>query len=315
MKVGTQQFASFPNFTQLELSDRLVYQQLIDEFPPIADISFPSLMTWWSSLATASISLLDKNVVITYYIPGYEEVSGFGLIGTNNVDQAICTIFDYQKQNNEEAKLVHVPEFTINNMHHPHLFDFKQERDFDECIVSTAKIANIDFMPQHWQQRVKTTQQILASQSVKVRELNVFDESVKDELLQLNEVWTQSTKLKQYATKLETQSLEEMVKDASSLGVECLGLYIDGKLEAFALYQLPAKQNYGIFYSARYNCDYPYMFEYMVYMFALWFDNKDIKYCNLDADIGLSTIRAMKLSVCPVNFFRKYTIKPQKAGS
>src|SRR5689334_20268559 len=97
MTVKTRAFSTFPEFGRLTLKDKAQYEAYIRDMPPVDDISFSALMGWWNPLDNMSVAELNGNLVVPYWMAGAERHSGLSLIGTENIDQSIATIFDYQR--------------------------------------------------------------------------------------------------------------------------------------------------------------------------------------------------------------------------
>src|SRR5690606_23515595 len=104
MKATKHPFKLFPQFSELTLHHYAAYNSLIRNYPPLSEISFSSLMTWWGALENCKVSILNNNLVIAYWMPGDEQNSGLSLVGMNKVDESICEIFDYQQQNGKECR-------------------------------------------------------------------------------------------------------------------------------------------------------------------------------------------------------------------
>jgi len=51
-------------------------------------------------------------------------------------------------------------------------------------------------------------------------------------------------------------------------------------------------------------------YDLMVRLFAKWFAEHGVMYVDLNSDEGLLALRMFMLTLGPVNFFRKYTIRP-----
>ncbi|MBX6334320.1 hypothetical protein IRY61_03210 [Candidatus Saccharibacteria bacterium] len=112
-------------------------------------------MIWWNSLGGLKVSQLNGNLVISYWLPGDEELSGLSLVGTRNIDESICTIFDYLSDNNELPRLVNIPDFVVQNIRYPELFRFRMAGSADEYLLSLHKFASIDTMPQLMRMRAR----------------------------------------------------------------------------------------------------------------------------------------------------------------
>lgn len=87
-------FKTFPEFSKLILADRQKYEKLIADYPSVSDFQFTSLMTWYVGyqLEAPSISTLNGNLILSYWLSGNEAHSGLSVVGTHAVDETICTI-------------------------------------------------------------------------------------------------------------------------------------------------------------------------------------------------------------------------------
>lgn len=133
------QFKTFPEFSKLTFDDRKRYESLIAGYPPVSNYSFAGLKLWWDPLGSCAVSLLNDNLVISYWWPGNEKLTGLSVVGTNRIDETICVIFDHMKAKGERARLVHVPEFVLAHLEHPELFILKEERDVNEYIYEVSR--------------------------------------------------------------------------------------------------------------------------------------------------------------------------------
>ncbi|HSX47246.1 MAG TPA: hypothetical protein VLF63_00585, partial [Patescibacteria group bacterium] len=88
-------FPTFPDFIPLNIELKDPYNSLVKSLPPYSDISFATLQTWWNLNEKLTVSLLNQNLIINYNQPFKSVGSGLSLIGTNNVDNSIETIFQY----------------------------------------------------------------------------------------------------------------------------------------------------------------------------------------------------------------------------
>src|SRR6185369_7708435 len=127
-------FKTFPEFSKLTLADKAEYEELIKNMPSIHDISFFGLMTWWNPLGSMQISLLNGNLVIPYWLPGDDKHSGLSLVGTNDVDESLCILFDHLREKGDPIRLVNVPDFVVANVRFHEMFNFKEERQYNEYV-------------------------------------------------------------------------------------------------------------------------------------------------------------------------------------
>lgn len=305
-------FKTFPEFSKLKLADKDAYEALIAQYPPISDISFATLMLWWNPLGDLAVSLLNGNLIISYWLPGGEKMSGLSLVGTNKVDESICTVLDHQQERGDQAQLVHVPEFVLSYLEHPEMFRFEGERDLDEYVLALSKFYPLNHLISYRRLRVRRFLTKVAERRVSVRQVDLTQHVNQRLLLGSVACWPKQGTINEQS-QLAVDALQMALAESEALGVENICLFIDDTLHAFALYQQPADKRYIIFNQAKMSYGLPYLFDYMVYVFARWFTERGISYVNLDVDYNVPMLRMVKLALGPENFFRKYTIKPTGA--
>lgn len=300
---------TFPKFSTLTIADKQEYEQLIKNYPPIADISFAGLMGWWGLYRAPEVALLNGNLIIRYALEGNDGDSGLSLIGTNDVDETVCFLFDYLKERGESPQLVHVPEFVVQNMQYPELFEFEGERNYDEYIISLSKFYPLEGSSHYQQQRVRKCIAKLHNSRVTAGPLDL-DERKNRELL-LNSVRDWPVRGINNLSKRENDALRNAITNATNLGLHNVCLTIDGVVHGFILFQAPHDRKYVTLEYVRVSYAIPYILNFMSFMFAEWMAKQEVEHVNLCMDYGKPILRVAKLALGPVNFFRKYKIKPQ----
>lgn len=304
-------FKTFPEFSKLTLADKEEYERFIRAYPPIADLSFASLVTWWNSFDKMQISLLNGNLVIPYWVPGDEDRAGFCLIGTNKIDESLCTIFDYLKEKDEPARLVNVPEFVIENIQYPELFSCTEERSYEDYILAVSRFYPLENMVHYRRKRVERILAKTGEDKIEVRNLDLRDINSKRLLKEVASKWWERN-ITDFG-RHEKDAMFQGIDDATEIGMQNICLFIDGKLCGFCLFQYPADKDYIIISHAKAASKNLLGFELMAHLFAKWFSERGIKYMNINSDAGILPLRTFMLTLGPVNFFRKYRIEP-KAG-
>jgi len=307
-------FKTFPEFTKLTLADKAKYEPFIRDFPPYDDISFATLMMWWNSLDSCSIAQLNGNLIISYWMPGMEQFSGLSVVGTNKIDETICTIFDHQQAKGEKPRLAQVPEFTIEHLVHPELFEFKTMRNFDEYVVKLSKFLPINHALSYRRHRIKKFLSCIGDKQAIVRPVDLSLEDNKRLLLEAATTWPTKGTINDIV-KMSNEALLVAIEHAEEIGTENLCLFVDNEIQAFILYHLPNDRQYASFSHAKVGTDIPYTYDYMVYAFSKWFVDHEIIYVNITSDLGLPMLRALKLALGPCNYFRKYIVEPARPES
>ncbi len=301
-------FKTFPEFSKLTLNDKDEYDALVKDYPPVGDISFSVLMTWWDVLGKSAVALLNGNLVLSYWLPGDEEQSGLSVIGTKNIDQSVCAIFDYLRERGERPRLVNVPAFVVNSMQYPELFTFKDGSGHDEYIVALSKYAQLENLPLYMRVRIRKFIREHGDNKIQVKNIDLRSFVNRQLLLEASERWP--LRGVNNMSKFGRQFLPEAVKQCVALNLECVGMYIENTLQAYCFYSRSKDGQYVTLLCARVNYDIPRIFDYIVHGFGKYWASQGVVYVNLYSDNGSPVMRIIKIGLKPDNFFRKYKIEP-----
>jgi len=301
-------FKTFPEFSKLTHKDKDEYEAAIRDFPPVGDVAFAGLMTWWNPLNHMSISVLNDNFVLPYWIPGDDKHSGLSIVGTNKIDESICTIFDYQKERGEKPRLVNVPEFVIGSIQYPEMFHFKNDRARDEYVLGVSKFYPLNNMVGHRRRKVERMLHRIGEENIVVKSLDLDSAEDRQLLLDAAERW-QGRNINNYG-KMEMEAIKTSIINARVLGSENAALFVNGELYGFCLYATTMDRRYVVIHCVKATNQRALGFELLAYAFAKWFANKGVMFGNVNADYGILRLRMFMLTLGPDSFFRKYTIEP-----
>jgi hypothetical protein len=299
-------FKTFPEFSKLTLGDKEEYEELIKGYPPISSYSFADLMTWWNALGYGSVSMLNGNLIIPYWIPGDDHTSGLSLIGTNKIDESICTIFDRQRFTGESPRLVNVPEFVISSVQYPEIFTFTQQRDYDEYLIKMSDQYPLDNMKSIWRYKIKRKLKNI-KEEVSVKQLDLSKRENKDLLIHALGGW-QAKNINNYG-KIEQEGAILAIDHAVEIGANNICLFVGEELYGFCIYVQHANHEVAI-YCIKATHSKALGYELVLYYFVQWFVENGVELVNINADYGLMRLRMFMLTFGPTNFHRKYTIQP-----
>jgi hypothetical protein len=299
-------FKTFPEFSKLSFNDRKKYEALTASFPPISNISFAGLKTWWDPLNSSAVSMLNDNLVVSYWYPGWEEMTGLSLVGTNKVDESLCTIFDHLKATGQSVRLVHVTELVLEHLEYPEMFQVEDERHMDEYVYDIAKFYPLNHLISYRRRRVKRFLANISEDRITLKSLDLSDPSNQELLLHCN--WPDKGINK--IAKTFDETWKTTITHADLLGVENVCLYIDGELCAYFLYIAPPDKRYIIMRHTKVDYTVHRLFDYMLYAFARYFADQGVKYVNIDSDAGVLFLRMLLVALGPVKYFKLYTVKP-----
>lgn len=301
-------FKTFPAFSKLTLDDREEYEALAKDFPPAHHISFPDLMSWWNTFGGMSVSLLNDNLVVPYWLPGDEKHSGLALLGTKNIDESLCALFDYLREKEEPVRLVNVPEFVISNVRYPSMFNFTEDRYHHEYILPVSGYYPLKNMQSHRRRKVERQLAKVGESNLVTRSLDLGRADNRDFLLRQAIEW-QPKAINNYG-KLEQDSIRICINNAEALGIDNVCLYVNGELYGLCLYHIERDRRYVSIDHVKATHVSALGFELMAYSFAKWFAEHGVVYADLGADVGIMRLRMFMLTLGPCNFVRKYIIEP-----
>ncbi len=312
MKIKPLVLPEFPEFYELKLSDRDAYNALIRDYPPISEISFSSLMSWWSSLGNCKVSQIHGNLVISYWLPGDDENSGLSLVGTNKIDESICEIFDYQKAQDQESKLVHVPDFVLGHIRYPEMFGCEDEPDYVESLLLVEETAEIKSMPIFLRIKVGSFLRATKGKRVDLKKIDLSKPENRELIINCYFDWKEKAEVNCLPSHAENAFLYS-INNATKLGTEVVSLYIDDEINSFSLYESPLNSNYKVIKYSGFTFDVPGSHSFACYKMAELFTKENAKFVNMVIHIGDPKYRAHLLSLRPKNAFKKYTVRPEES--
>jgi hypothetical protein len=309
MNAKTGYFKAFPEFSRLTLADKEAYTQFIRDLPPVDNMSFSSLMTWWNPLDNMSVAELNGNLVVPYWLAGTEKHSGLCLIGTNKVDESITAIFDYQKARGDKPRLVNVPGFVIGNIQYPELFTFKEEKRYTEYVYRLSRFYPLHNMPFYWRRKVRRRLEQVGDKTV-VRSLDLRNHENARLLLSATDEW--APKGVNDFGKVEADCLRIFLDNPRALDIQNMCLFVEGKLHGFCLYTASIDKRYVAVKHIKATDTLSLGFEYMAYQFAQYINEDGAQFVNLNTDQGLMHLRMFMLAIGPHSFFHKYVVEPRQ---
>lgn len=309
-------FSTFPEFTELTLGCRDKYNAIVKQFPAIAEISFASLMTWWSSLSNCRVAELNGNLVICYWLPGDEKNSGISLVGVNDIDQSICEIFDYMKSENKICRLVHVPEFVLSNINFPDMFVCHAESDYREVVLSNDLLADINKGPNFVKKKIASFLKSTHGQIVDLRPIDLSNSKNQQLIIEKYFKW----KYKKHPMvvnelpKHAEAAFIRTVENAELLNQHTVCQFIDDEMHSFTLFEVPIDSDHVILRYSGFSCEIPGLYEYTCFKLAQRFKADGIKKAVMAIHMGDPRFLTNRISLNPSAIFNKYEIQPKNSS-
>lgn len=299
----------FPNFYTPTLDDKNDYEELVSEYPPISDISFSTLHIWWNLEGKLGLASLNGNLVVNYSLPFDTKNSGWCLIGKHKVDQSIEEIFARLKEHKRPRKLVHVPEFVVNEIKNREGLVIDEEDDYHEYICDSQQLANLEGHD-HSRTRRKVNRFLreVDDKAVVIKELDLGDPGVKKLIYHSVEQWQPERLSEVDPDEIGIRAIKKTLDQSHHLETRNLALFIDEQLHGVVLYHLSHDKDHYIVTHLKVDYATPFIFDYLTNQMAVKAVKDGVPYMNMEMDLGLEGLRRHKLGLRPVNFFKKYTV-------
>ena len=300
-------FKAFPEFTRLELEHRAAYEKYVQDLPPIGDVQFFSLMTWWDTLDGVRVATLNGNLVVQYWRPGDEKHSGLSLIGNNKIDESLCAIFDHLRELGQPVKLVNVPELVINAIEYPDLYNFYADRLYDEYVMSVASFYPLDNLKGVRRRRAERLLKKYGD-SLRVEELDLAKQENRDLLVSTGRAWWWKN-INNFG-RIGLESMCKLIGDHDTFGIRNICVFAGDELLGYCLFRQTSDKACAIVPHVRATHSSTIGFELVGYLLGKWFDEHGIERCNLTQDWGSPRLRMFMMTLGPTSYFHKYTIEP-----
>ncbi len=308
---GLKMLPDFPDFAPLALEDKDEYNRLVQDYLPFSNISFASLHIWWNLEGKLAMSSLNGNLVIYYHISYDPKNTGYSLIGRHDPDSSIDALFDYLRGKQEPVRLVHVPDFVIEKIEHKDRYVIEEEPDYNEYILDSRALASLEGSNHsRTRRKVKRFLREVEDSRLEIKALDLSSEDAKQRLFEAITAWEESQPSRNDPGHTEHQALRKTLAHAEALDIRHLGLYIDGKLSAVILYHSSPDKQYYILNHLKVDYSIPYIFDYMTHHIADRAVRDNVKFLNMEMDLGIENLRQHKLGLRPVEFFRQYSVRP-----
>lgn len=296
--------SSFPKFDPLGLKAQADVNSIVNKLPPYSDFNFISLFSW-NVKDDMQISLLNENLVV--FFKDYTSDRAFlSFIGERRTDTTIRQLLDYAVKNNLPAKLHLVPEHVVKDIEEVSSFLIEEDRDSHDYIINAQKLSELE--GKKYAGKRHGTNKFLSRHEDKRIELKhlTIDEAIANEILQTFQQWRKESGKTREETADDLKATDRLLKNASQFKLNVLGVYIDGAMVAYSIYEILSDYAMGHFEAA--SKSYPGLYDFLKHSTAKDLYNQGVKYINYEQDLGIEGLRQAKLLLHPERFLKKYSV-------
>jgi len=296
----------FPEFKDLDLSDKEEITHLTRQFPPNSDFHFISVYCWDIDKKT-QISRLNENLIVRQ-INCLNDEMYFSLIGLNNVPLTVEAISKFLKQKQLPLTLRWVPEETVKCLNGISA-KVSEDRDYFDYIF------NIEDLYHAKGRKYKSYRHDIAKfkrlyPHVNSKFIDLTNSEIGNQINKLFKSWAE--KRNEYLdgdSVTEEKALNKLIASAVEFKtLVAIGVYDNLEMIAFSIEDLSTSEyGFALFWKA--NTNYIGLYDFLQNEATNLHYSKGIKFVNWENDLGIESLRASKLRHKPAFFLKKYKIE------
>lgn len=296
----------FPNFKPVTLGDKAVFEFFSTQFEPFADYNFNNFYSW-DTESIHSFTTLNDNLVLKFadFVSGKPFVS---FIGTSKVEDTALTLLAYAKENNLETYLKLIPEVTAT-----HLSDLKKLRvtedlESNDYVFSIEEISHMS--GRHYKNKRQAANKCQQRYNIKIVDRSDDANAYEEAAILLHE-WKRSKldNSKEVDMEYEQFAIKRMLEiSAPDKNVILTFAYSNHKPVAFSVDEF-LTDTYVISHYFKTLPEYYGLTEYLNQNVAKKIYEKGYHWWNWQQDLGIESLRKMKLGYRPKKLLKKYIVE------
>jgi hypothetical protein len=299
----------FPEFKNLELSDREDIEKITMQYAPYSDFNFVSMWSY-DNESKMQISQLHGNFVVKF--ADYETGEPFyTFLGSNETTDTARQLLELSEKENLEPVLKLLPEISVQGIDQS-AFKATEDRDHFDYIMGAEKLANMEVG--HIRSHSNFNQRFIDEHGdlISTRILDLNDPAERENIAVLTDVWMHN---KTAQKKSFLSHLDEVVKRyllvAEHLRHENLiavGVFHDGKLVGCTISEFTGP-DYAVCHFMKCDNSFKGIYSHLVMKTCQEISKTGRKYINFEQDMGWPNLRQSKKTYEPVAFLKKYNLK------
>lgn len=294
----------FPNFKDIELSDKAYIKGFVSRFAPYSDFNFTAMWSWsWNTNQKMMISQLNKNLVVLFndYVSGQPFLS---FIGDNEVSETALQLIAYSEKHYKTDSLKLIPE-EIAKVLPESLFTVVPDRDSYDYIYSVKDLANMNnWSGNHISRLIRKFIREIPDYIIKQSSIK---ESIKDEYLELFKKWSKNKNIESHFELNEFKAFKKFLQNHDD-NIKIVSLYIKNVLVGFNIYEIISPDYANCGFSKADIKHHASIYTVLNWEEAKILDAKKIKYYNWEQDVGILGLRYSKEKYKPAFFLKKFIV-------
>lgn len=296
----------FPEFKPVNFIYKNEFEQTAFRHGMYADFNFNNFYAW-NVEGEHFLSKHNDNLVLRFS----DYVSGepfYSLIGTKDVDCTIDALLKLSATQGLKQSLSLIPESTIAAIDNKEMFIIEEDEASHDYILSIPAIA--EFTGRKFNNKRRVAKKLEKSCEYSTIDVST-DKEVKKEVMEIMLCWEEEKLLhhKEVEMRYEMKSVELMLHNLFDQDNLLLTIVRHGDMAVgFSIDEL-LPGNYVLSHYFKTLPSIKGLTEFLNMKVARNLTSMGYRYWNWQQDLGLSSLRNMKLSYRPISKLKKYTVE------
>lgn len=296
---------AFPEFKNIDSTDRAEVESFTRKYPPYSDFNFVSLWAW-DIKNRRQISLLNGNLIVKFTDYTTSEPF-FSFLGTNKVNDTAEKIIQYAKTIDITPKLRLVPGVSAEGMD---LSRFKVEEDRDnfDYVYSTNLLSELQGAK--FKDLRRSIHKFTRENSrLKAVVLRPAEDGVQERIWTVLRLWKTNkiTEGREFELEHEKSAMLRLFESRDTQNLLVTALIEENSTLAFSIEEfLPERYCMGHFWKA--DTGRPGIYDFLLHTIARYLKTQNVEWWNFEQDLGIEGLRKAKMSYRPMSFLEKFAV-------
>lgn len=303
-------FPIFPQFRELELSDRRDIERIVSEFPPYSDFCFTNLWTW-GQYGPNLVSKLNGNLVVRYSVIGS---SGFEwtFAGTKQVNETATVLLEHLASTGESRELVRIPQAVANSLD-MQIFHVVEDRSGFDYVLSTKALA---LMTGGRFADMRSRLSRIRRKDCRLVDLDLTDSQNRARILKVVTAWesfndrrvVDDASFRRACFAAEKFAFDKLLSSPAVFEtLTCFSLFVDGVISSFDIGETIGE--YFVSYFAKSSMEHKFSAQCLIHLEAVDLLKQGVHFISVQEDLGIEGLRFAKARYRPVGFLKKYSVR------
>jgi hypothetical protein len=299
--------SKFPIFTKLTLDEMFIVAAEARASIPRMDSAPAILVSFFNYENKLVFSRLNSNLLIKYFDPNINQIN-FEIYGTNNLVNSIFKLFEYQKIEGLKQVITYLDEEQSSVLLKSNNFIIKPMDEAFEYIIKTADHAYLA------DRRLKDEAMHIRSfirrygENIKIFEVDLSKLKNVYNILNAWDSWGKQFKNNNNdPDSEERKQIKLFLENVNNLPTKCIALIYLDQIVGFTFYDLFEEYSCAVGHFMKVDYTYSHIFDFLLHALCSKLHTENVKYINIEGDLGIPGIRYKKQSLLPVKILKFYS--------